>query len=116
MEVDRGNVQDPEGNIVDHGHTEFINFLKDHTLTLKKVTTHLEEINDDQLEAMLSCLPHGTHIKISLQGLDRADYVRQFALIGGLCLDKNFYLEIDAYDLRQSRRSQSIPGKSSSRN
>ena len=103
MEVDRVNVQEyREDDIVDYGHTQFINFLKDHTLTLKKVTTHLEQMNDEQLKDMLSCLLRGTHINISLpEGLERADYVRQLGLIGGLCRDRNFYLEIDAYDLRE---------------
>ena len=111
MEVNRKNMQwHREGNIVDRGHTEFIDFLKDHKLTLKKVTTHLEQINDEQLKDMLSCLSRGTHINISLpEGLERADYVRQLGLIGGLCRDRNFYLEIwgdtwDMLDLDQFNR------------
>ena len=103
MEVGRVNVEYHfEGNVVDYGHTQFIDFLKDHKLTLKKVTTHLERINDEQLKEMLSCLPHGTHIKISaLQGLEHVDLVRQYGLIGGLCRDRNFYLEIwgDAWNM-----------------
>ena len=78
MEVNRKNMQwHREGNIVDRGHTEFIDFLKDHKLTLKKVTTHLEQINDEQLKDMLSCLSRGTHINISLpEGLERALHFR----------------------------------------
>ena len=98
MEVNRASVAKRcEGN---HGHTEFIDFLKDHSDTLKKVTTGLHSINDEQLKDMLSCLAHGTHITIwPPRGLERADLVRQFGLIGGLCRDRNLYLEIDDYPL-----------------
>ena len=42
MEVSREQVDvHIVGNIVDCGHTQFIDFLKDHSLTLKKVTTDL---------------------------------------------------------------------------
>ena len=100
MEVNRVNVQEyREDDIVDHGHTEFINFLKDHALTLKKVTTKLYSIDDEQLKDMLSCLRPGTHIKISPPLGLKKDYLRQYKLIGDLCQKRNLYLEIDAYYL-----------------
>ena len=90
-------------NFVDGGHTQFIDFLKDHSDTLKKVTTSLSSINDEELKDILSCLPHGTYINISaLGGLERAGKVRQYGLIGGLCRDRNLYLEIDGYCLTES--------------
>ena len=91
------------GYFLGYGHTQFINFLKDHTLTLEKVTTSLCLITDEQLKDMLSCLRPGTHIKISPpRGCNSADEVRQYGLIGGLCRDRNLYLEIDGYDLSES--------------
>ena len=63
MEINRKYIQVYyEGMYDDYGHNEFIDFLKDHRLTLKKVTTDLNSIHDWQLRDMLSCLPHGTHI------------------------------------------------------
>ena len=97
MEVNRGGHGHNEFSIK-HGNTEFIDFLKDHRLTLKKVTTLLSSFDDDELKDMLSCLPHGTHIRTALYGL-RANQVRQYGLIGGLCRDRNLYLEIYRYDL-----------------
>src|SRR2546429_207536 len=44
--------------------TIFIDFLKDHSLTLKKVSTHLQDVNAEQLEEILSCLPCGTHVTL----------------------------------------------------
>ena len=100
MEVENRGEKHDVDNIVDYGHTQFIDFLKDHRLTLKKVTTSLSSINDEQLRDMLSCLSHGTHITISSpRGLERAAYVRQYGLIGGLCRDRNLYLEIRGYPL-----------------
>ena len=89
-----------EGNIVDYGHTQFLDFLKDHSDTLKKVTMSFYSIDDEQLKDMLSCLPHGTHLTIATpRGSGHADNVRQYGLIGGLCRDRNFYLEINGYSL-----------------
>ena len=102
MEVSRVNREWFEDNFDDYGYTEFIDFLKDHRLTLKKVTTSLYSINDEQLKDMLSCLPHGTHITILPGKLECSDQIRQFGLIGGLCRDRNLYLEIDEYTLNQS--------------
>ena len=103
-EVSRDYVQvHRDDNINEYGHTEFIDFLKDHSMTLTKVTTNLFSINDEQLRDMLSCLEYGTHITIlALQGLQRVDYVRQYGLIGGLCRDRNLYLEIEQYIFLQN--------------
>ena len=81
VEVNRVEVEvRREDNTNDYGHAEFIDFLKDHSDTLKKVTTHFYSINDEQLKDMLSCLPHLTHITISpLNGLKK-DEVRQYKL------------------------------------
>ena len=82
--------------LLDYGHTEFIDFLKDHRLTLKKVTTSPCSITDKQLKDMLSCLRPGTHIKFSQSyALGCAYEIRQYGLIGGLCRDRNLYLEIE---------------------
>ena len=99
MEVSREQVDvHIVGNIVDCGHTQFIDFLKDHSLTLKKMTTDLYSFDDEQLKDMLSCLRPGTHIKFSQKyPLKRADKIRQYGLIGGLCRDRNLYLEIWGY-------------------
>ena len=106
MEVNRLSTQKHgEDHIVQHGHTEFIDFLKDHRLTLKKVSTYLYSVDDEQLKDMLTCLVHGTHITIfPLQWLERTDLVRQFRLIGSLCRDRNLYLEIDGYTLTLSSK------------
>ena len=99
---DGGEEQD-EGNFHDFGYTQFIDFLKDHKLTLKKITTSIHSINDEELKNMLSCLPHGGHVTILPSwGLEGADYVRQFELIGSLCRDRNLYLEIIEYHVTES--------------
>ena len=69
------------------------------SLTLKKVTTKLYSIDDEQLKDMLSCLRPGTHVKISPPLGLKKDYLRQYKLIGDLCQKRNLYLEIDAYYL-----------------
>ena len=75
--------------------TAFIDFLKDHRLTLKKVSTHLNDVNVDQLEEMLSCLQCETHVTLIPCYFSKdADYVRIFLLIGRQCREKNLVLKM----------------------
>ena len=98
-EVDRlrqhSHQNEDDDDHIDFGNTEFISFLKDHRLTLKKVSTHLEGINDEQLEEMLSCLEPGTVVTLHpWLHLKNMEYVRLFSVLGRLCRDHNLVLNI----------------------
>ena len=99
--------------------TPFIDFLKDHRLTLKKVSTHLNDLNVEQLEEILSCLPCETDITIHASYfLNEADYVRMLLLIGRQCRKKEPRSEHNKESSRtlfsNSRRDPPIRGHSSS--
>ena len=75
--------------------TPFINFLKDHRLTLKKVSTNLNDVNVEQLEEILSVLSCGTHVTLHVwYFLKEADYVQRFMAIGRQCREKNHVLNL----------------------
>ena len=63
--------------------TPFIDFLKDHSCTLKKVSLHLLDVSVEQLEEILSCLSCGTEVTLlPWYFLREADNVRKFLVIG----------------------------------
>ena len=103
MEVESGGEGRHLDDFVDVGRTEFIDFLKDHRLTLKKVTSNHLSFDDEELKDMLSCLSHGTHMTMwAPLWVERANDVRQYGLIGSLCRDRNLYLEIRGYRLSET--------------
>jgi hypothetical protein len=89
------------------GGTQFIDFLKDHRLTLKKVSTHLDDVHVEQLEKMLSCLSCGTHVTLH-PFLEEADYVRMFMVIGRQCREKNLVLNMAWDCILESRTLDEI--------
>ena len=79
----------------DLGNAGFVDFLKDHRLSLKKMSTHLELIEDEQLEDMLTCLEFGTYVTLQLDhGISHTDCARQFRLIGRITRERNFNMNI----------------------
>ena len=76
--------------------TAFIDFLKDHSSTLKKVSMPLNDINVEQLEKILSCLSCGTNVTLDAwDSLEETDYVRRFIMIiGKKCRKKNLVLNM----------------------
>ena len=77
------------------GNTQFFNFLKDHKLTLMKVSSQLVYVSDEELEEMLSCLPFGTEVTFLLhQSSKRKEYIRQFRIMRRHCSEKNLHLNL----------------------